>query len=76
MRRAAVSVPSNISEGYHRGSRKEYKQFCYIAYGSANELHTQLKLALALNYASTETGAIMRELESTLKLLNRLCHAL
>jgi four helix bundle protein len=44
IRRAAVSIPSNISEGYMRGS-KEYIQFLKIALGSAAELETQLSLS-------------------------------
>lgn len=42
MRRAAVSIPSNIAEGSKRGSRKEYVQFLRISAGSAAELETQL----------------------------------
>lgn len=42
MRRAAIAVPSNIAEGYRRNNRKEYRQFCGIALGSAAELETQL----------------------------------
>ena len=42
MRRSAVSIPSNIAEGYNRRNRKEYIQFLRIAYGSAGELDTQI----------------------------------
>lgn len=42
MRRAAVAIAANIAEGYRRNNRKEYKQFCGIALGSAAELETQL----------------------------------
>lgn len=50
MRRAAVSIPSNIAEGSSRKSRKEFIQFLYIASGSASELETQLIIAEKLNY--------------------------
>ncbi len=40
--RAAVSIPSNVAEGYRRSNRKEYAHFCAIALGSAAELETQL----------------------------------
>ncbi len=50
IRRAAVSIPSNIAEGASRRSTKEYTQFLYVAKGSLNELDTQLELAQRLNY--------------------------
>ena len=77
MRRAALSIPSNISEGYYRYSKNEYRHFCYIAYGSANELHTQIKLARDLNFSSAENFLETENLLiQTLKLLNALCRSL
>lgn len=50
LRRAAVSVPSNISEGAGRRSKKEFAQFLYIALGSLNEVETQLEIAKRLKF--------------------------
>jgi four helix bundle protein len=55
LRRAAVSVPSNISEGYRRGSRKEYTQFLKMSLGSNAELETQLSLAKDLGYIDADS---------------------
>lgn len=54
MQRAAVSVPSNIVEGYERGSNKEFKHFLSIARGSVGELHTQLDIAKGLHYVNEQ----------------------
>jgi four helix bundle protein len=58
MRRAAISIPSNIAEGAARHSRKEYVQFLHVASGSIPELETQLLLAARLRFASPETALI------------------
>lgn len=50
MRRCSVSIPSNIAEGYARKSKKENAQFINIAFGSANELETQIIVIKELNF--------------------------
>lgn len=50
IRRAAISIPSNIAEGYNRHSDKEFTHFLKIAKGSAGEVDTQLILSVDLEY--------------------------
>jgi four helix bundle protein len=52
LRRAAVSVPSNLAEGHGRNSRKEFHHFVGQARGSLTELETQLEIAANLGYLS------------------------
>ena len=60
-RRAAVSIPSNIAEGYRRRHAKEFQQFLNVALGSLGELETQIILSGELNYLSKENGAFLLE---------------
>ena len=53
IRRAAVSIPSNIAEGSSRNNTKEFIQFLYIANGSLSEIETQLEIASRLGYLTT-----------------------
>ena len=50
MRRSALSIPSNIAEGFGKNSLKDFRRFLRIAYGSAMELETQLTIISALGY--------------------------
>lgn len=54
MRRCSVSIPSNIAEGYGRGSDNETVHFLYVSLGSSNELDTQLTISQRLSFISDE----------------------
>ena len=54
LRRCAVSIPSNIAEGYGRNSTADYKRFLTIAVGSLFELQTQVEIAANMKYLSSE----------------------
>jgi len=56
LQRSAISVPSNIAEGFERQTNKEFMQFLYIAKGSCGELRTQLFLASKVKVISEETA--------------------
>lgn len=57
MRRAAVSVPSNIAEGSQRSTKKEFANFLLIAKGSLAELETQVRLSFKLSYLNNLDAA-------------------
>ena len=61
MRRAAVSIPNNIAEGHGRWTRRDCKNFIYIARGSAFELDTQLYLAEDLGWLTAEEADSLRD---------------
>jgi len=54
MQRSAVSVSSNIAEGFERGSKQEFVQFLYVARGSCGELRSQLQIAKDVGYLSQD----------------------
>jgi four helix bundle protein len=77
IRRAAVSIPANIAEGYGRRTRGEYIQFLYIAQGSLKELETHLVLAIRVELASSQAiNPILRNCESVGRLLLALIRSL
>ena len=54
VRRAAVSIPSNIAEGAARQTKKEFRNFLHVAQGSLSELDTQIEIASRLGYLDVE----------------------
>lgn len=73
IRRSALSVPSNIAEGYTRHSTQDYIRFLYIAYSSLAELETQLMLSKDLNYIDQTVYA---KIESLTREVQRIMMAL
>ena len=64
MRRAAVSIPSNIAEGYRRRHAKEFQQFLNITLGSLGELETQILVSSELSYLTAENeGFLLEEID-------------
>jgi four helix bundle protein len=59
IRRASVSIPSNIAEGHTRASTKEYLNHLSMAQASLAEVETQLEIAIRLEYLSTEKGRVL-----------------
>lgn len=75
MRRCAVSIPSNIAEGYGRGTNRDLIHFLYISLGSSNELETQLLLSQTFSYINDENAALLLQLnEQVRKMLSSLIY--
>jgi four helix bundle protein len=73
MRRAAVSVPSNIAEGRGRRTDKSFALFLSQARGSLNELETQLELSMQLGFAEAgQCSATLQEIDEIARMLNAL----
>ena len=77
LRRAAVSVPSNIAEGYGRGSRRDYIRFLKTARGSLYEIQTQLILAVDLELLDeSDVSPIWSETDQCAGMLHKLIESL
>jgi four helix bundle protein len=73
IRRASVSIPSNIAEGSSRNSEKDFKRFLEIAIGSAFELETQLLIIQKLNLIEkSKCDVLIQSLQSEQKMINSL----
>ena len=77
VRRATVSIPSNIAEGAARNHNKEFIQFLYIALSSASEVETQLIISCNLEYISKDVEAkLLSELNEISKMLKGLINSI
>ena len=75
MRRCVVSIPSNIAEGYGRGTNNDLVHFLYISLGSSNELETQLLLSREFTYLSDDDASMLLQLnEQVSKMLSSLIY--
>lgn len=77
IKRSSASIPTNVAEGCGRNSEKEFRQFLYIAFGSANELEYQIILASDLKYIENVTSQkLLIQIEEIKKMLNSLIRKL
>ena len=73
MKRAGLSIPSNVAEGFNRIHNREYRQFLYIALGSCGELETQIEIALELGYLSqVNHDELLEDMDHESKMLRNL----
>ena len=73
LRRSAVSIPSNIAEGFARFRNKEYRKFLYISLGSCAELTTQIIIASRLKYIEkTKADTILSDIDEISKMTTSL----
>ncbi len=77
MRRSVVSIASNIAEGAARNGNKEFKQFLYIALGSASELDTQIEISKITNmYDEDKLNSIQMNMVVVMKQINGLIRSI
>ena len=77
IRRAVVSIPSNLAEGHYRQGSKEFAQFVQIAFGSLAEVETQLYIARKLDYLTDNQYQLTADkLDHLSRMLNKLIIAL
>jgi len=75
IKRAVVSVPSNIAEGQNRNTKKEFIQFLYISLGSISEVETQLLIAKRLNYVNN-IEMELKQITKIRKMINALINSI
>lgn len=74
--KSGLSIPSNIAEGYERGSSREIASFLNYAKGSAGELRTQIRIGMAAGFIGQETGTRwLKESEEISRMLHGLIRA-
>ena len=73
IRRSAVSIPSNIAEGYGRKTTADYIRYLYISYGSVCELETQILLSMDLGYIDS---AIIEKIKDEIQQIERMLKGL
>lgn len=73
LRRAAISIPSNIAEGSRKSTQKDFRSFLYNAYGSGAEMEVQIMFAKDLGYITPQMcTSLLNELSEVMKMLNSL----
>ncbi|HNC84429.1 MAG: four helix bundle protein [Nitrospira sp.] len=73
MRRAAISIPSNIAEGFNRKHNAEYRQFLYVALGSCAELETHVEIAQDLTFITVvQRDELLEQLDHESKMVRSL----
>ncbi len=73
IKRSAISIPSNIAEGSRRSTKKDFAHFLVIAFGSASELDTQIKIAFRLKFIKeNQYEEVSKYIYEIMKMLNKL----
>lgn len=77
IKRAAVSIPSNLAEGSRRGTKKDFRHFVFMAFGSGGELETQITIARKLSFGKeTDYVRVTVLLDEVMRMLNKLLSSL